>query len=198
MSAERILIIAASYLIGGIPFGLLIGRTFYNVDIRQHGSGNPGATNVWRTLGKKPGATTLTLDILKGVASVMMARWWLPGNSAMAIAAGVASIVGHNWSPFLKFRGGKGVATSAGVFLALLPIHTLFALAGFLIFFFTTRHVSVGSIAGAVTLFVSSFLIPVDRRFQIVILLASVMILLKHIPNIKRLAQGTEPKVSFK
>lgn len=195
---NRAVLFPLSYLIGGIPFGLLIAKFFYHTNIRQHGSGNPGATNVWRVLGKKPGITTLILDILKGVGAVLLAKYFRPGDSPAAIGAGLLAIIGHNWSPFLKFKGGKGVATSAGVFLALLPLHMSMAIAGFLIFFLTTRHVSVGSMAGAIVLFISSYIIPVDKLFHSVILLASLMILLKHIPNMKRLAQGTEPKVNFK
>ncbi len=100
-------LIAGSYLFGGIPFGLIIAKTFYHVDIRQVGSGNTGATNVWRTLGKKPGIATLTLDIGKGIVSVLVARHFYPSPSMVPVWTGVAAIVGHNWSPFLKFKGGK-------------------------------------------------------------------------------------------
>ncbi len=191
-------LLAASYTFGGIPFGLLISKFFYGVDIRQVGSGNVGATNVWRTLGKKPGIVTLALDALKGALPVLLARYLFPWNDSLPIWAGVAAIVGHNWSPFLKLKGGKGVATSAGAFLALLPLHMGLATLGFLLAFFLTRHVSVGSMVGAGVLLISSFVFPVGRTEKLVILLASAMILLKHIPNMKRIAQGTEPKVNFK
>jgi glycerol-3-phosphate acyltransferase PlsY len=191
------ILILTAYLLGGVPCGLIIAKTFYHVDVRERGSGNTGATNVWRTLGKKPGMATLALDILKGAIPVLAARAFLPGDETTPIWAGVAAVVGHNWSPFLKFKGGKGVATSAGAFLALYPLHAGLAVAAFALLFFTTRHVSVGSMAGALTLFVSSFIFPLNRTAQLVILLASAMILLKHFPNMKRLANGTEPKVNF-
>lgn len=190
-------VIALGYLLGCIPFGVLIAKYFYHVDIRELGSKNPGATNVWRSLGAKPGAATLALDILKGVAAVVLAKVVVPEESGTALFSGLASIIGHNWSVFLKGRGGKGVATSAGVFLALTPVHALIALAVFAIFFFMTRHVSVGSMAGAVALFVSSFILKTPPIIRIFILVAAVMILIKHVPNMKRLKNGEEPKVNF-
>ena len=192
-----IVLLVFSYLLGAVPFGVLISRGFYKVDIRAHGSHNPGATNVWRVLGAKPGAATLALDIAKGAVAVLVSRLLFPDEIGTRVAAGMASIVGHNWSVFLKGKGGKGVATSAGVFLALMPIHAVVALAVFLIFFLTTRHVSVGSMAAAIALMVSSFALPTPGMLRGLVVVASLMVLVKHVPNMKRLARGEEPKVSF-
>jgi glycerol-3-phosphate acyltransferase PlsY len=195
---EKIVFIAMSYVVGAIPFGYLIVKLFYKTDIRQHGSGNPGATNVWRTFGKKPGAVTLAFDILKGVVPVLAARRFFPDQSGMALACGMSAIIGHNWSLFLRGKGGKGVATSIGVFLALIPFPSLIAVAVFLAVFFTTGHVSTGSMAGSAGLVAGTFIWETPWSIRAVVILAGLMILIKHVPNIKRLADGTEPKVKFR
>jgi acyl phosphate:glycerol-3-phosphate acyltransferase len=198
MTLEAAGLLLIAYLIGSIPFGLIISKVFYKTDIRQLGSGNPGATNVWRVLGRKPGIATLLLDIVKGAVPVMLSKKFFPWDPPLAIFVGLAAIVGHNWSVFLKFKGGKGVATSAGVFLSLMPLQASLAILGFLVFFIRTRHVSVGSIAGSFVLLLTSFIFPVEPLLKFIIVLAAAMILIKHIPNIKRLAEGSEPKVNFK
>jgi acyl phosphate:glycerol-3-phosphate acyltransferase len=190
-------VIAAGYIFGALPFGFWIAKFFYGVDIRVHGSGNTGATNVWRTLGKKPGSITLLLDILKGVLPVLLARRFT-GIDGVAIATGLAAIIGHNWSLFLRGRGGKGVATSAGVFLALIPLQTLAALGVFGIGFGLTKRVSVGSLAACVALLICVMIMETSFTIRVTVLAAGLMMLAKHIPNIKRIAAGTEPKVSFK
>src|ERR1044071_9941862 len=112
----------ASYLLGSIPTGYWLGLAWKGIDIRKHGSGNLGATNVFRVLGKWPGFGTLAFDILKGWIPVHLAMRFFPGRLALAIGAGLSAIVGHTASLFVRFRGGKGVATSASVFAALLPL----------------------------------------------------------------------------
>jgi acyl phosphate:glycerol-3-phosphate acyltransferase len=191
-------LLSFSYLLGSIPFGLLIAKIFYGVDIRQRGSGNPGATNVWRNLGRNPGIATLTLDIVKGVIPVVVAKQLFPYDDALHVLCGLAAIIGHNWSVFLKMKGGKGVATSAGVFLGLIPKHAAIAILVFLIVFFISKHVSVGSMAGAVALLVSSFIFQTPVGLRVVIVIAATLVLIKHVPNMKRLAAGTEPKVNFR
>lgn len=191
------LVLVISYLLGAIPFGVLIARWVYKVDIRELGSRNTGATNVWRSLGAKAGVATLFLDGLKGAAAVIVARLLLPDEIGSHVGAGIMSIVGHNWSVFLRGSGGKGVATSAGVFLALMPLHAAVALATFLVFFLTTRHVSVGSMAAAVALFVSTFFIETAWLLRGLVAVSALMVLMKHVPNMRRLARGEEPKVKF-
>lgn len=193
----RLFCIGLSYLIGAVPFGYILVKAVYKTDIRDFGSGNTGATNVWRTFGKTPGAITLLLDILKGVVPVLLARKFFPYDTNVALGCGVAAIIGHNWSVFLKGKGGKGVATSIGVFLALIPLPSLIAVAIFLLVFLITGHVSVGSMAGAVGLCAATFIWPTVWSIRIIVVLASLMILIKHTANMKRLAAGTEPKVKF-
>ncbi len=190
-------LISLSYFLGSVPFGYLIAKRYYAMDIREHGSGNTGATNVWRVLGKKPGLITLSLDILKGVIPVAAARLLLPGEYGSALFCGLASISGHNWSYFLKGKGGKGVATSAGVFLALVPKQMLIALLVFAAVFYKSRRVSVGSIAAAVTLILTTFAFYTPLLLRLMVFVVGIMILVKHIPNMKRLARGEEPQVKF-
>ncbi|MCG3205895.1 MAG: Glycerol-3-phosphate acyltransferase [Elusimicrobia bacterium] len=194
----KISTLLGSYLLGALPFGVIVSRVFYKKDVRNFGSRNTGATNVWRVLGKKPGMATLALDVMKGVVPVILARKIFSHDPLMMTGMGLAAIIGHNWSVFLMGSGGKGVATSAGVFLALIPVQGLLAFLTFLIFFLSTRHVSVGSIAGALALLIATLLLPTPSLIQALVLLSSLMILIKHIPNMKRLARGEEPKVSFK
>lgn len=198
MLVLTVLVFSISYLIGAIPFGVIIARSFYHADIRQMGSRNTGATNVWRSLGWKPGLVTLVLDILKGAVPVLICRARWPGMPMLAVVAGLAAIIGHNWSVFLMGSGGKGVATSTGVFLALLPVEGCAAIVTFLVFFLMTKHVSVGSMAGAVALLITCLIRQHPPIVDAVVLLASAMILIKHIPNMKRLARGEEPKVPMR
>ncbi len=191
------LVLTGGYLLGAVPFGVIIARVFYKTDIRQHGSRNTGATNVWRVLGKKPGITTLALDAVKGVVPVVVARHCFPNDALLIMGAGLAAIIGHNWSIFLMGSGGKGVATSAGVFLALIPVQGLIAVGTFLVFFLISRRVSVGSIAAAIALLVATFLVHTPMPFRILVFLASTMVLFKHVPNMKRLVKGEEPKVNL-
>lgn len=192
-----VLIGLASYAIGSIPFGYVIAKTRYRIDIREHGSKNTGATNVWRTLGKGPGLTTLALDTAKGFAPVFVTSRLFPGQEFLALLAGISSIIGHNWSVFLRGKGGKGVATSGGVFLALIPKPMGVSVLIFLAFFLSTRYVSVGSMAAAAALSAMTFVFPTSNFFRSVVLLAAGLILIRHVPNVKRLIAGQEPKVDF-
>jgi len=193
-----ILLLLACYALGSVPFGLLISKMFYGKDIRKYGSSNTGATNVWRVLGKGPGISTLLLDIVKGAAAPLCSTLVFPGNQALAVGCGFSSIMGHNWSLFLKGKGGKGVATSAGVFLALMPKQTAIALLAFAIVFLTTRYVSAGSLAGALALLAATFLFPSTLLIKIVVVVSTVIIFVKHIPNLKRIFKGEEPKVKLR
>jgi glycerol-3-phosphate acyltransferase PlsY len=193
----RLGLIFIGYLCGSIPFGVLIARRFYGIDIREHGSHNTGATNVWRVLGKKPGLITLALDALKGIVPVVVARVMFRYEPGIGMWTGLAAILGHNWSIFLRGKGGKGVATSAGVFFALVPLQMLISLGVFSACLWKTKHVSVGSMAAAVTLLVASFVIHTPTAIRLLILVASILILVKHVPNMKRLAKGEEPKVNI-
>lgn len=186
-------LLAVSFLLGGIPSGYLITKKIKGFDIRQHGSGNPGAANVYRTVGKWAGWSTFFCDALKGAAAVLLAKYFAPGHNYLAMLCGFVAICGHMWTPFLKFRGGKGVATSAGVFGALLPLPTIVGFIVFAILVAITGHISAGSIVAAIVLPISSFFIgnyPIG--FSILSLVIGIIVVYKHIPNIKRMLNKSE------
>ena len=181
-----------SYLAGGIPTGYLVVKRLYGYDIRTRGSGNPGTANVYRNAGAIPGAITLFVDALKGFAPVYLGLRHYPGHQGLAIGLGVAAIVGHNWTPFLRFKGGKGVATSAGVFSALIPIPMLITIGVFLLAVKISGHISVGSMTGAIALPVAAALCGEPRAFTAAAAGAGAMILIKHVSNMKRLLKDHE------
>jgi glycerol-3-phosphate acyltransferase PlsY len=183
-----------SYLIGSIPTAYLMGRAVKGIDIREHGSGNPGATNVFRVVGKAAGSATLAIDALKGYLPVFLAKHYFPSSPVVAVAAGLAAIAGHNWTVFLNFKGGKGVATSAGVFLALTPVPALIALGCFLASFLISGHVSVGSLFAAAsfppTMWFTTHSVPLTA----VGTFCAVLVIALHKKNIRRLLNKEEPK----
>ncbi len=181
-----------SYLAGGIPTGYLVVKRLYGYDIRTRGSGNPGTANVYRNAGALPGAVTLVVDALKGFAPVCLGLRLHPDHRGLAIGLGAAAIIGHNWTPFLGFKGGKGVATSAGVFTALLPLPMLVAAAAFVAAVKLSGHISVGSMTGAVVLPVAAGLCGAPRAFTAAAAGAGAMILVKHVSNLRRLLANRE------
>jgi glycerol-3-phosphate acyltransferase PlsY len=187
--------IAAAYLTGAIPFSYLLGKWLKGIDIRQHGSGNPGATNVFRVMGPGPGIAAFLLDFSKGFIPAFLAAQHAGETGVLfAVIVGLAAILGHMFTVFLRFRGGKGVATGAGVFMALLPVPTLAALAVFGIVFLLTRYVSLGSIAASLTLPVISLLLGKPRELSLFAAMIAAVIIIKHHSNIRKLRQGTEHK----
>jgi glycerol-3-phosphate acyltransferase PlsY len=194
----------AAYLIGSLPTSFIMGKVTRGLDIRQHGSGNVGATNALRVLGTKVGLFTLLVDIGKGFLTIFLARKFLPDSSNLFfIGIGLATILGHIFTIFLKFKGGKGVATSAGVFLALTPLAVAIALAVFVIVVAVTRYVSLGSILAASVLFLTELIINFTNSFSqleflIFVFIVALFIIIKHRSNIARLLAGNENKLSFK
>lgn len=182
----------AGYVVGGIPFGLLIARWVAGIDVREHGSGNIGATNVYRVVGWRAGLAVWCLDVSKGLVPVVAAN--LVGLQAgWQIAAGLAAVVGHSFSPFLRFRGGKGAATSLGVMLGVMWPVGLIAFGIWAAVIAVTRYVSLGTIIGALSLTPSTLLIyPGDRSRLIFAVGASALTIARHSSNIKRLLNGTE------
>ena len=192
LDAHILLLTLASYLAGGIPAGYLVVRRIKGFDIREHGSGNPGTANVYRVAGAKAGAITLFVDSLKGYLPVLLARRLYPDAVWIAVLCGAAAIVGHDWTVFLGFRGGKGVATSAGVFAALMPAPMICTVTVFALSVWLSAHISVGSIAGAVALPVFDLILNGASALTAFSCGAGALILYKHIPNIKRLLQNKE------
>ena len=191
--------IVIGYLLGSIPFGFILVRSFRGVDIRNVGSGNIGATNVARS-SPLLGILTLALDALKGFAAVALTLFLFPGRPVLAAAVALFAIVGHMFPVWLHFRGGKGVATGLGSFVVLAPKAVLFALAIFAVVVLVFRYVSLGSII-AVILF-PLLVILIDRQLCnpaiAWIAVASVLIVFRHHANIRRLIAGTEPRFRWK
>lgn len=185
-------LVVAAYLIGSIPTGLILGKAC-GVDVRSEGSGNIGATNLYRTVGRKIGVITLIGDCLKGFIPVMAVKYsMLPSDYAVWV--GLAAFCGHVFSVFLKFRGGKGVATALGVFLALTPQALAVAVVIFAALMFFWRYVSLGSIAAAAVMPVATALFGGGRVLSLVTLLIAVIVILRHHENIRRLLSGTESR----
>jgi len=187
----------AAYLLGSIPTGFWLGKGLKGIDIREHGSGNLGATNVLRVLGTGPALFTFTFDCLKGLIPVLISKHLFPGDLVIATLTGLATILGHTTSVFVRFRGGKGMATSTGVFAALLPIPWLVAITVFLTVTATTRYVSLGSILGALTLAFCSFIFSAPRSLAWTSVVVAVFVVWKHRANIQRLLRGTENKLAW-
>lgn len=202
MISPDIWILGLAYLLGSIPFGWLIANIFYHKDIRQEGSGNIGATNALRIFGTKIGILVLLLDMMKGVMAVLIAKQVISGAHPLVSIAGLVAILGHIFPVWLKFRGGKGVATAAGVFAALAPLGLLIGLLSFILVLWRTRYVSLGSIIAAMVFGVSTFWMELSKPMPDVALMILVgfivtMIILKHKSNIQRLLRGEENKISF-
>lgn len=200
--ATYVILAIAAYLMGSIPFGYLLVRFFLKEDIREKGSGNIGATNVIRSGSKGLGALTFLLDACKGVAAVLLAGLWgsHAGTGAMALhdaqaVGALFAILGHIYPVWLRFKGGKGVATAFGVFMALAPASALLCLGIFVLLVATTRYVSLGSIAGTAAFPPIARLLeggPRGTLMWCVILFLAVLVIWKHRQNIVRLAKGTE------
>jgi glycerol-3-phosphate acyltransferase PlsY len=182
-----------AYLIGSVPFGLILTRLAGAGDVREIGSGNIGATNVLRTGRKGLALATLALDVLKGALPVWLAYRYLGPD--MAVVAGLGAVLGHCFPIWLKFRGGKGVATAAGVVVALTPLVAAIAVAVFMVIVLATRYVSLGSMLGAIAAAPSAYLMGHVQAAELYLLLA-LIIVLKHAGNVRRLLQGSEAKFS--
>lgn len=196
---------AVGYLLGAIPFGLMIGRATKGIDLREHGSHRTGATNALRTLGARAAAAVFVLDVAKGVVAVLIARLIVPDDPMTewaAAAAGIAAIVGHNWSVFIRFTGGRGVATSSGA-LGAMSIWTLLVLAPIVVLvIWRTRYVSLGSITGALlapvvtAAFALASVVGVPAIAYA--LVAGLLVTAAHADNIGRLRAGTERRIGQK
>ena len=196
MSLSIFLLIVAAYLIGSVPFALLLARRLGTRDLRRIGSGNIGAANVLRTSGVRAGVTVMLLDIAKGAGSVMLVQRFDGG--AVTAAAGLAAIVGHVFPVWLRFRGGKGVATACGVFTVLTPVAVGPALAVFLGSVWMTRYISVGSILASVALPPIAYATGSPMPVLAVAMIASMLILVRHRTNLARVLAGTEQRIGLR
>ena len=181
------------FFAGSIPFGLIVGRQ-YGIDIRTKGSGNIGATNVWRTLGDGPGLITFLLDLSKGAVPVALAIR-VATEPMFPMLVGIAAILGHMYSPFVRFKGGRGAATGVGVLLGLTPGIFFIALLLFGVVTRCTRYVSVGSMATACAVPVMMAFTHQPGEYVLATALVAGLIIWRHMPNIERLKKGTESKI---
>lgn len=186
-----ILLVIGSYLVGSIPCGYLLGKS-RGVDLRRQGSGNIGTTNAFRVLGKQLGMAVFFCDAAKGFFPALIGAHHAP---AWGVAAGLAAVVGHNWSVFLGFRGGRGGATGMGVALALVTKAIFVAMIIWLLVITMTGYVSLGSIIAALSVLVIALFFNVQFIYFIFLVPAVAMIVIKHLPNIRRLRNGTENRM---
>ena len=193
-AVNNLLPIFLSYLLGSVPFGLWLGQRLRGVDIRQHGSRNIGATNTMRVLGKKLGAAALVCDIAKGLIPVVLLGQW-SGWEHLPLLCGLAAILGHTFSVFLGFKGGKGVATSAGVFLGLAPIPTLLGAVVFGAVLAATRMVSAGSVSAAAVMAVTVFIWSDSWPVRGIAVLVATLVIVKHRSNLGRIWRGEESRI---
>jgi acyl phosphate:glycerol-3-phosphate acyltransferase len=188
----------AGYLIGSVPFGLIVGKTVGGLDVRDFGSGNMGTANVLRTVGARAGALTFALDVAKGAAAIGLARRWGADPTAQA-AAGLAACVGHSWPVFARFRGGKAVATAFGGLLMVSPEAAAWATVGGIGALALSRTMSVGSLTAAGTATLGAGLESSRRHDAVPFIftaLASTLVIVRHAANIRRIARGEEPQLS--
>ena len=181
---------AAAYLAGGFPTAYIAGKLFKGIDIRRHGSGNVGATNAVRVLGRKIGAWVFAVDFLKGWGPVFLATLFIPEHELVMIAVGISAILGHVFTPYLGFKGGKGVATGAGALFGLYPTVFFAALAVWLLVFAVSRVVSISSIAAAASLPIASFFFGQSPVAVSTMTLLFAFMLWNHRSNIARLRKG--------
>ena len=205
--AIAIVILVIAYFIGAIPFGVIIGRVFRGVDIRSYGSGGSGATNVNRTLGPVAGGAVLVADVVKGLVVVALARWAVEGDAWLIAAVGTTAVLGHMFPVYIKFKGGKGVATGLGALAVISPIAAVIALSGVGIAAIT-RYVSLGSIIGSglslgLLIIFSIFELTIlgwehDIWYLLFAIPVPIFIFWSHRSNVDRLAKGDESKLDGK
>lgn len=194
MDFSTLLAIVVGYLFGSIPFAYLLARRHRGIDLRTAGSGNVGAANLLRTTTKKIGVSAMALDVAKGIAGVMMARQIDPGTTGPAVA-GVAAVLGHIYPVWLGFRGGKGVATTCGVFSILAPQATLLATLVFFFLVWWTRYISLGSVAGSLLLPPLAYLTGAPDVTVVAAILAAAIVVHRHRSNVRRVFAGIERRL---
>jgi glycerol-3-phosphate acyltransferase PlsY len=200
---KELLLIIIAYLIGSIPTALLISKRFFGIDIRDYGSGNMGATNTFRVLGSRYGTMVMVIDILKGVAAVLLFNF-IPyyihnelDRTNLMIGLGLAAVIGHIFPIFAGFKGGKGVATLFGMLLAMQPVIAISCVGVFLLALYLTRYVSLSSILGAIMLPISVLWIWNEHEvmYRIFALLVAILVVVTHQKNISRILRGIESRI---
>lgn len=197
----QIIVLLLAYLIGSISFAVVVSRMMGLADPHTYGSGNPGATNVLRTGNRKAAALTLLGDVAKGVVAVLLARWLAPSlglSQTTVMLVGLAAFIGHLYPVFHGFRGGKGVATAAGVLLALNPLHGLAVLGTWLLVAFTTRYSSLAALVAAVLAPIYWMLLHGISASTLAVLVMSALLIWRHRSNIDKLLSGKESKIGGK
>ncbi|SFH59680.1 acyl-phosphate glycerol-3-phosphate acyltransferase [Pisciglobus halotolerans] len=189
-----IILFVLSYFLGSIPSGVWIGKKFYHTDIRKHGSGNTGTTNTFRVLGVKAGIAVLLADVLKGTLAASLPYFFHSSLNPMVV--GLGAILGHTYPIFAQFKGGKAVATSAGVLLAYNPPFFLFCAALFLVILYFSRMVSFSSMLSLVLIAITTLFIH-DWILTLIAFVLAIFIIYRHRANIQRIKNGTESKVPF-
>ena len=192
---HSLIFILVSYLFGSLPIGLLVGRMVKGIDVRDYGSGNIGASNVWRTMGPLWGIAVFLFDFCKGYFPAHLAGQMHSVNPWLPVLVGLAAILGHNFSPFLKFKGGKGVATSLGVVYGLSPVAAAIGFAVWGLCLLVTRYISVSSMIAAVVTSAALIVLNPNLPHILFAILVTLFVLVKHRSNMTRLKAGTEPKV---
>lgn len=190
-------LLVLGFVLGSVPFGVMVARA-KGIDILSSGSGNPGATNVWRMLGPKAGGLVFLLDTLKGALPAAMAGYLIKDQGVIALFAGISAVLGHMFSPFLKFKGGKGVATGFGALLGSNPLVAAICIGVFGFFVAVTRYVSLASILACVILVACGFVLQTPMPVKVFYCVMAAIIVFKHRENIGRLIRGEERRFEFK
>ncbi len=194
MTMEYVIFAIVAYLLGSIPTALIVGKLGYNLDIREHGSGNLGATNTFRVLGFKAGSIVIVTDILKGTAATLVPL--LFNADVYTLVIGLFAVIGHTYPLFAKFKGGKAVATSGGIILGINPLLFVIMISTFLISLYLSKYVSMSSIITGFVAIIASLLFQ-DTGLIIVTSLLTLFVVYRHKANIKRIRDKTEPKITW-
>lgn len=190
-----VLAIVIGYIFGSIPSGLVLVKMACGIDIREYGSKNIGTTNVFRTVGARMASIVLVSDVFKGVLAVLLVRYLLESNLQLELLTAIAALLGHNYSIFLGFKGGRGVATGLGLILLFMPDVCIFSFTVWLVLVFVTRYVSLGSIVGAFITPIVAYMRGYPAELVLFALAACVFVIVRHYENMKRLIAGTETKI---
>lgn len=198
---STLLFILLAYLLGSIPTAVWVGKSWYAIDVREHGSKNAGATNTFRVLGKKPGIIVLIIDIIKGAIASLLPFYFYTGTTDqvvnLQIITSIVAVVGHVFPCFANFKGGKGVATSLGVIIGLHPAAAGICMVVFLLVFLTSHYVSLGAMIGAITFPLSIVFVFHTHSFWLIVFahVLAILVILAHRKNIQRLLKGEESKM---